>query len=871
MPKQTQPSDELLEQLEKTTVRVINKEVPGASIMLLAAQADEAPAWSSPNRDSYLRKFYPTESFLAGAIYSVCARNAAYNIAFYGPEAGMRDAYRLLATANFYAGWLNFVMKVSLDLYTQDNACFIEVIRPARISLKNIVGDAKAMKNPATGDWMAVGHRGKPIDLAGKDYKIVDNPLDLPIGLAHLDAARCLGRDSRVYLADGTTKSICEVVRTKHCGPIWTVNNGGNLEVKNVTNWHETTLGNRYWLHLKTCHARHVFGRKEGLWVTNDHPILTKEKGWIPAECISVGDHIYTRWPDLSIEQAEILTGTLLGDAHLGSVQGKRLTSHIGLIHSLHQEEWLCLKLNALRSLGWGKLRLHISKKQKQVDSRFLPCLSEWRLAWYPQGKKVVNKKYVERFFSARMLATWYMDDGSISNGKRQRPGGRLYTNDFSIDDTQWLTKLLTEHGIEAIVRFHNDRGKKHPYIYITATGMEAFARLIGPFVPPSMRYKLPSYAPHYNSVLWQDVKQGPLYADEITEIHEGDNGKQTTAYCIDVEDNHNFIAGNLVVHNCTRTGIPEAPVVYVDTEGASHLLKWYQVVTLEDLPSAQEDKYGIGLCAVSRALRLAQTLRDITILKQEKVSGRFAGSIWLTNVGHEVIQDAVDAAVEHADNRGLTRYMPPIIADTIEPNAEPRVAEIALASLPENFNEDEALRWYIAGLALDLGVDYGFLAPLPGNRLGTAQQAEVAERQSRGKASRLFMKQMEEKFNYYGLLPRNVWMEYKEVDTAEEMERDTAKARRAKTRADRIMSGEITPEIARQIAVDEGDLDPAYLKMLEEEDVTPGQAPQEEKPKRRRLNLGFGKRPRNTAIETKPEDEGEEIKQKKSLSTKTS
>lgn len=491
-----QPSDALLKELEKTTVRVINKEVPGANIFLLAAHADEAPMWWSPNRDMYLRDFYPTEPYLVGALYSVCSRNAAYRISFSGPEAGVEDAYRMLATANLFKGWLNFSLKVSLDWLSQDNFAFFEVIRPARVSTKDIVGDARAVKNPATGEWAAIGRNGQLVDLTGVDYKITDSPLDVPIGISHLDA---------------------------------------------------------------------------------------------------------------------------------------------GL---------------------------------------------------------------------------------------------------------------------------------------------------------------------------------------------------------------------------CTRTGNPEEPVIYRDLDGVQHTLKWYQVVTLEDFPSCKEEKFDIGHCAVSRALRLAQTLRDMQTLKHEKVSGRFAGRIILTNVGHEVIQDAVDAAVDHADNRGLTRYMPPIVADTLDPNANPQVANIELASLPENFNEEEALRWYIAGLAIDLGVDYGFLAPLPGNKLGTSQQAEVAERQSRGKASRLYMEMLQEKFNYFGLLPRNVWMEFEEVDTTEEMERDTAAARRAKTRADRIQSQEITPEVARQIAVDQGDLDPRYLKMMQEQDVTPPEGNEQGTgPDKRSYVLGFGKEPANEAVETGEEE----------------
>lgn len=492
------PTTEQLRELEKRSATVSRTDQT-PTILLVSRAADEAPEWWSPQRDIYLRKFFPSESYLAGALYSVCSRNASYSITFKGPSEGVRRAYQLLHTANMFDGWQNFSLKVSLDLYSTDNGSFFEIIRPARVKVKGLPETRAVKMTDENGDmvWAAVGRKGY-IPLVGEyaDFKIIDNPLDLPIGLNHLDSVRC------------------------------------------------------------------------------------------------------------------------------------------------------------------------------------------------------------------------------------------------------------------------------------------------------------------------------------------------------------------------TRTGDAEFPIIYTDKNHMPHKLRWHQVVSLEDMPTADADWNDIGYCAVTRALRLSQTLRDMTIYKQEKISGRFAGQVHLTNVDTDAIQDAVDQSKAHMDNLGLSRYAPPIIAYTMEPNATPAVASINLASLPDNFNEETAMRWYIAGLALDLGVDYGFLAPLPGNKLGTSEQAEVADRQSKGKASRLYMSQMEEKFNYRGLLPRNVWMEFEEVDAAEESERDTARARRAKTRSERIASQEITPEVARQIAHDDGDLDEKYLKMMEEADLSPEYGsfdPSTGKP-RTGLNMGYGRPKPSTVLDPKEE-----------------
>ena len=245
-------------------------------------------------------------------------------------------------------------------------------------------------------------------------------------------------------------------------------------------------------------------------------------------------------------------------------------------------------------------------------------------------------------------------------------------------------------------------------------------------------------------------------------------------------------------------------------------------MITLSEMPSPRAEHYGVQHSAVDRVFKLAQVLRDLHTYKQEKISGRFARAIHLTNVDPQVIQDAIDQAEENADSRGLLRYMQPIIAATLDPNATPGVSTLELASLPDGFDEETIMRWYIAGLAVVLGVDYGFLAPLPGSKLGTAAQAETQERQARGKSSRLFMSMLAHKFNYSGILPNSVCFRFSQSDPYVESEKDRAFARRTRARSTAIRSGEITPQIARQMACDIGDLDPKYLAMLGERDLSP-------------------------------------------------
>jgi len=454
------------QQAIKRTVQVLDKDNAGSVpyvILQAALAADEAPSWWSPRRDQYLSKFWPTEPFLAGAIYAVSSRNASFRYELHGPAKAVWRSQELLNQADFGAGWQPFIMKITNDLITSDNGAFIEIIRPARARTKKCTYSAIKAVHPETNEmqWFPYDHHSGTIKY-DVSFKLIDSPQDIPVGIAHLDS------------------------------------------------------------------------------------------------------------------------------------------------------------------------------------------------------------------------------------------------------------------------------------------------------------------------------------------------------------------------HRCTRTGDPDYPVLYTDLNGNVHKLAYYQVITLEDMPSPRKEMHGVGQCAVSRCLRLAQILRDMSIYKHEKVSGRFARAIHITNADAIQLNDAIEHANRAADSQGLTRYSQPVILNTVDPSSRPEVATINLASLPDAFSEEETMRWYIAGVANALGVDYGFLAPLPGNKLGTADQAETQAQQARGKSSRLFMETLQNKFNYAGLFPHTVAFRFADSDPWEESQRDRALALRSRSLSILVKAGVINDVVARQLLADWGDLDPKYLEMLGEADLTP-------------------------------------------------
>lgn len=104
----------------------------------LANAADEIWPWGlagrSSWRDSQLRQFWPTEPTLAGAITTIASRNAALSWKLDGPTRTVEAVQDIFHGADLGQGWISLMIKLTLDLLTQDNGAFLEVARESYIS-----------------------------------------------------------------------------------------------------------------------------------------------------------------------------------------------------------------------------------------------------------------------------------------------------------------------------------------------------------------------------------------------------------------------------------------------------------------------------------------------------------------------------------------------------------------------------------------------------------------------------------------------------------------------------------------------------------------------------------------------------------------
>lgn len=241
-------------------------------------------------------------------------------------------------------------------------------------------------------------------------------------------------------------------------------------------------------------------------------------------------------------------------------------------------------------------------------------------------------------------------------------------------------------------------------------------------------------------------------------------------------EDNPNapvIMFNQLDAGRCWNTGNPQVPVLYQDRLGRWHGMKWYQCLTISEMPVSHETLYGLQYCSATRVLTISQILRNILRIDEERSGGRWSRALHiLSGIKKEAIEDALKEKQEQADALGLLRYILPSILTTTDPNVDPKLVTLSLMNRPDDFKLDEYLKWYLTAIAMGLFVDYGELAPLPGNQLGTSAQSVQMHKKSRSKGVAIWTNKLEHQFNFFGVVPRSVTFQYDDNDVDEDAAR---------------------------------------------------------------------------------------------------
>jgi hypothetical protein len=293
------------------------------------------------------------------------------------------------------------------------------------------------------------------------------------------------------------------------------------------------------------------------LIVTPNHKFWTKN-GWKRADELKKGEFVFHLTKKLDFIRQQIIFGTLLGDSSLYWGSGKKNCGLSG-IHSITQTKYFDLKLkllgNIIKECKGTKGGYPGSKPNRRFNSVINKHLSgiikEHCLNF--DGKKTITEKWANNL-SPIALAIWYMDDGSLVKGNgNQRECAGFATNSFSLVEVKLLKKHLEKYNIKSSIQ--NSKTSNGNILVISADGSEILFNLISPYIIKEMQYKLPKelrtehcYWDNYISQNDNDLIKTEIL--DISKTYKERHSNSVYQYDIEVEDNSNYFAGNILVHN---------------------------------------------------------------------------------------------------------------------------------------------------------------------------------------------------------------------------------------------------------------------------------------------------------------------------------
>ena len=191
--------------------------------------------------------------------------------------------------------------------------------------------------------------------------------------------------------------------------------------------------------------------------------------------------------------QLDVIIGSLLGDARLEcrSVGIRQpITARLRVHHGEKQKEYTFWKYHILKNLvlkepqesSWDNPKRNLHEVSWYFHTRSTEELGVLHNYFYENSEKIFPKTIFD-LLSPRMIAVWFMDDGS-NNGENIT----MNTHSFSHEEQMRIADFFKNY-----YNFHptvvKDRTK-----YKLAFGRKDYAKfieIVRPFIAPSMTYKI--------------------------------------------------------------------------------------------------------------------------------------------------------------------------------------------------------------------------------------------------------------------------------------------------------------------------------------------------------------------------------------------
>ncbi len=411
---------------------------------------------------------------------------------------------------------------------------------------------------------ISAGHSPDVIEIDAASNTGVDNIRDLRENVNLLGSGgrykvyivdECFSYGELVTLADGSKAPIGKLVETQWQGEVLSYNEQtGKTEAKPIV---------RHMRKQASIPAvRIAFDNNRSIVCTINHKFYTPN-GQTCAGHLEVGQFVYTNRERITQRQRAVVMAAALGDGHV-ALTGSKMRARLSMRHGVAQKDYLDHKIRLLGNLvRSGPHYDNGAGTYSKTGTYAAATLSRPEIAqihrelYGDAGRKRITRAYLEQLDELG-LALWYLDDGSLvtANNKYERVGGgtsvypatrsTFSTYCFAAEEVAETCSWLQERwGIEGRMSVT----AKGPVIWLTLAGTARLHKLIAPYVPPCMEYKL---LPQYRGQFQETTDDEAVSALAVSVVRAVDPvPAPDVVYNIEVADNHNYFVRDMLVANC--------------------------------------------------------------------------------------------------------------------------------------------------------------------------------------------------------------------------------------------------------------------------------------------------------------------------------
>lgn len=206
----------------------------------------------------------------------------------------------------------------------------------------------------------------------------------------------------------------------------------------------------------------------------------------------------------------------------------------------------------------------------------------------------------------------------------------------------------------------------------------------------------------------------------------------------------------------CYVTGNPYYPIMYWSLiSGSLHRMHASRVVRFVDQPSPAEEFFGIGMCAMSRVIAIAERQMLMNRYIQGQVDDKpKPGIMAIQGMTDKQIKAAQAEYLRDQQNNERPFWGKTMWIASVNMDNPIKIEEHSFAAPPPNFDWEKYNSLDVNAVALAFNTDRQEIWELQGRGLGSGAQSQILHQKSEGKMFGYILQNLERMFNRSVLIP---------------------------------------------------------------------------------------------------------------------